>query len=130
MEITPKIKAYFEVKDVNFNAIDNYFTDDIRIENTGENDTIQGFGNCKKWLKEKNQQYEMKTKVVDITADENGTIKVSVLVSENFVTDYYFTITNKKMNVPAAGGANLRQIRQACKICDNVLNQTFRMNSQ
>jgi hypothetical protein len=44
----------------------------------------------------------MKTEIVDITADKNGTAKVSVLVSGDFAIgdypfDYYFTITNEKM---------------------------------
>jgi ketosteroid isomerase-like protein len=91
MEMLPQIKAYFEAKDGNVNAIDNYFADDILIEDTGENDIIKGSDNCKKWLKEKSRQYEMQTKIVDITADKNETIKVSVLVSGNFaVGDYPF----------------------------------------
>jgi hypothetical protein len=102
MEMPPQIKAYFEAKDGNFGAIDSYFADDILIEDTGENDIIKGFDNCKEWLKEKSRQYEMKTKIVDITADENGTIKVSVLVNGNFAAgdypfDYYFTVINKKI---------------------------------
>jgi hypothetical protein len=102
MEMLPQIKAYFEAKGGNLDAIDNYFSDDIQIEDTGENDIIKGFDNCKKWLKGKSQQYEMKTEIVDITANENGTIKVSVMVSGNFAVgeypfDYYFTVINKKI---------------------------------
>jgi hypothetical protein len=102
MEMTPQIKAYFEAKDGNVDAIDNYFSDDILIEDTGENDIIQGFDNCKEWLKGKSRQYEMQTKIVGMTADENGTIKVSVLVSGNFAIgdypfDYYFTVINNKI---------------------------------
>jgi hypothetical protein len=102
MEIPPQIKAYFEAKDGNADAIDNYFTDDILIEDTGKNDIIQGFDNCKEWLKGKSRQYEMKTEIVDIVANENGTAKVSVLVSGNFAIgdypfDYYFTLINKKI---------------------------------
>jgi ketosteroid isomerase-like protein len=102
VEITPQIKAYFEAKDGNVDAIDNYFADDILIEDTGENDIIKGFDNCRKWLKEKSRQYEMKTKIAGITADEKGTIKVSVSVSGNFAIgdypfDYYFTVTDGKI---------------------------------
>jgi hypothetical protein len=102
MEIAPQIKAYFEAKDGNIDAIDRYFADNIQIEDTGENDIIKGFDNCKKWLKEKSQQYEMKTKIVGITADEKGMIKVSVLVSGNFAVgdypfDYYFMIIDEKI---------------------------------
>ncbi|MDR1094851.1 MAG: hypothetical protein LBL31_00500 [Spirochaetaceae bacterium] len=102
MEIAPQIKAYFEAKDGNINAIDCYFADDIEIEDTGENDIIQGFDNCRKWHKEKSRQYEMKTKIAGITAGDKGTVKVSVLVSGNFAVgdypfDYYFTIIGEKI---------------------------------
>jgi hypothetical protein len=59
MEITPQIKAYFEAKKGNFDAIDNYFAEDVCVEDTGENDIIKGCSNCKKWLKEKSQQYKV-----------------------------------------------------------------------
>jgi hypothetical protein len=102
LEDFPQIMAYFEAKGGNFSAIDNYFANDIQIEDTGENDIVKGFDNCKKWLQEKSQQYKMETKIVDITADEKGTIKVSVLVSGDFAVgeypfDYYFTIRDEKI---------------------------------
>jgi hypothetical protein len=50
---------------------------------------IKGFENCKEWLKGKSQQYKMKTEIVDITTDENGTTKVSVLVSGDFAIGDY-----------------------------------------
>jgi hypothetical protein len=104
MEIAPQIKAYFEAKDGNIDAIDRYFADDIQIEDTGENDIIQGFDNCRKWLKEKSRQYETKTKIAGITAGDKGTVKVSVLVSGNFAIgdypfDYYFIVINKKIKM-------------------------------
>ncbi|MDR0409777.1 MAG: nuclear transport factor 2 family protein [Spirochaetaceae bacterium] len=103
MEMIPQIKAYFEAKDGDVDIIDNYFAEDVCIEDTGENDIVRGFDNCKKWLKGKKQQYKMETKIVDSKNDENGTIKVSVLVSGNFAPgsypfDYYFTIINDKIN--------------------------------
>jgi hypothetical protein len=102
MEMIPQIQAYFEAKDGNMNLIDDYFAEDICIEDTGENDIIKGFDNCKKWLKDKSQQYHMKTKIVDIKNEENGTIKVSVIVTGNFAPgdypfDYYFLITDGKI---------------------------------
>jgi hypothetical protein len=102
MEITPQIKAYFEAKDGNLSAIDNYFADDIQIEDTGENDIINGSDSCKKWIAKKSRQYEMKTKIADIKTDENGTIKVSVSVSGSFAPgdypfDYYFIMLNEKI---------------------------------
>ncbi|GHV03129.1 hypothetical protein AGMMS50229_01340 [Campylobacterota bacterium] len=102
MEIIPEIKAYFEAKDGIIDSIDNYFTDDIRIEDTGENNIITGFGECKIWLQKKSQQYKMETRIVDIITDTDGIIKVSVLVSGNFSPnsfpfDYYFTIKNGKI---------------------------------
>ena len=103
MEMIPHIQAYFEAKDGDVNLIDNYFADDICIEDTGENDVIKGFDNCKKWLKDKSQQYQMQTKIVAVNNEENGTIKVSVTVTGNFAPgsypfDYYFTIINDKIN--------------------------------
>jgi hypothetical protein len=35
MEMTPRVKAYFEAKDGDFDAIDDYFTDDVQIEDAG-----------------------------------------------------------------------------------------------
>ena len=102
MEITPQIKAYFDAKKGNFDTIDNYFADDICIEDTGENDTINGCDNCRKWLKEKNQQHKMETEIIEIKAEENGDIKVSTLVNinsslNNFPFDYFFTIKDEKI---------------------------------
>jgi hypothetical protein len=102
MEIVPSIQAYFEAKAGNVDLIDNYFTDDICIEDTGENNVIKSLGNCKKWLKEKSQRYKMETKISDTKTEENGTIKVSVLVSGNFAPetypfDYYFTIIDGRI---------------------------------
>ncbi|GHV90805.1 hypothetical protein AGMMS50268_13080 [Spirochaetia bacterium] len=102
MEIIPEIQAYFDAKQGSVDSIDNYFAKNIRIEDTGENTIINGFDNCKKWLKEKSQQYEMETKVVGIQSEDNGSIKVSVLVSGNFAPghfpfDYYFIITDGKI---------------------------------
>jgi len=102
MEITPQIKAYFEAKKGNLDTIDNYFADDVCIEDAGENDTIKGCDNCKKWLKEKSQQYKIETKIVEIKAEKNGNIKVSILVNVNsapdkFLFDYFFTIKNEKI---------------------------------
>jgi hypothetical protein len=104
MEMIPQIQAYFDAKAGNVDVIDDYFSDDICIEDTGENNVIKGFDNCKKWLKDKNQQYKMETKVVDIEKVETGIIKISVLVSGNFAHgkfqfDYYFTITNGKIDL-------------------------------
>jgi hypothetical protein len=103
MEMIPQIQAYFEAKAGNVNLIDNYFAEDICINDTGENDIIKGFDNCKKWLKDKSQQYKMETKIIDLKNEENGTIKVSVSVSGNFAPgsfpfDYYFTIMSGKIN--------------------------------
>ena len=102
MEIPPEIKAYFEAKKGHFGAIDNYFADDVCIEDIGQNDTINGFDNCKKWLKEKSRQYKMETKIVEIKTEENGNIKVSTLANvnyspNNFLFDYIFTIHNEKI---------------------------------
>jgi hypothetical protein len=102
MEIIPQIKAYFEAKAGNVNLIDNYFAEDICIEDTGENDVIKGFDNCKKWLKDTEQKYKMETKIVDVKSEENGITKVSVMVSGNFAAgdypfDYYFSIIDGKI---------------------------------
>jgi hypothetical protein len=103
MEMIPQIQAYFEATAGNVNLIDNYLAEDICIEDTGENDVIKGFDNCKKWLKDKKRQYQMETKIVDLKKEENGIIKVSVTVTGNFAPtaypfDYYFTIINDKIN--------------------------------
>jgi hypothetical protein len=63
---------------------------------------INGFDNCKEWLKDKKQQYQMETKIVDSKNEKNGTIKVSVTVTGNFASvdypfDYYFSIINGKI---------------------------------
>ncbi|MHB9294212.1 hypothetical protein Holit_03338 [Hollandina sp. SP2] len=102
MEIMLSIQAYFEAKAGNVDLIDNYFAEDICIEDTGENNTIKGIGNCKKWLKAKSQQYKMETKIAEIKTEQNGIIKVSVFVSGNFASgtypfDYYFTIIDEKI---------------------------------
>jgi hypothetical protein len=102
MEITPQIKAYFEAKKGNFDVNAHYFADDICIEDTGENNIIQGYADCKKWLKEKSQQYEMETKIIEIKAEEDGNIKVSTLVNvhsspDHFPFDYFFTVENEKI---------------------------------
>jgi hypothetical protein len=102
MKISPEIQAYFDAKNGAVDSIDNYFTNDICIENTGKNNVINGFDNCKKWLKEKSQQYKMQTKIVDIKTKENENIKVSVLVSGNFAPgafpfDYYFITMDRKI---------------------------------
>jgi hypothetical protein len=104
MEIIPQIQAYFDAKTGDVNLIDNYFAEDICIEDTGENDVIKGFDNCKKWLKDKSQQYQMETKFVDVKNEENGIIKVSVIVTgnfapENYPFDYYFSIINEKIKM-------------------------------
>ena len=83
------------------NLIDDYFADDICIEDTGENDIIKGFDNCKKWLENKSQRYKMETKIVKM-AEENGMIKASVSVTGDFAAgvypfDYFFTITSGKI---------------------------------
>ena len=102
MKLTPEIKAYFDAKSGSVDSIDNVFANDIRIEDTGENIIINGFDNCKKWLEEKNQQYKMETKIVDMQTEETGKIKVSVMVSGNFAPgkfpfDYYFVILDGKI---------------------------------
>ncbi|GMO57552.1 MAG: hypothetical protein Ta2A_03060 [Treponemataceae bacterium] len=102
MKMTPEIQAYFDAKHGSVDAIDNYFAKDIRIEDAGENTVIEGFANCKNWLKEKSQQYKMETKIVGMQAEDNGIIKVSVSVSGNFAQgdfpfDYYFTLTDGKI---------------------------------
>ncbi|MDR1460810.1 MAG: hypothetical protein LBI78_04125 [Campylobacteraceae bacterium] len=102
MEMIPQIQAYFEAKKGNVDLIDNYFAEDIYIEDSGEDDVIRGFDNCKKWLKDKSQQYQMKTKIVALKNEKSGTIKVSVIVSGNFAPgeypfDYYFLITDEKI---------------------------------
>jgi hypothetical protein len=66
MEMIPQIKAYFEATDGDIDIIDNYFAENVCIEDTGETDVIKGFDNCKKWLKDKKQQYQMETKIVDL----------------------------------------------------------------
>jgi hypothetical protein len=101
MKTIPQIQAYFDAKNGNANLIDDYFADDICIEDAGENDIIKGFDNCKKWLENKSRQYEMETKIVKMT-EENGIIKVSVSVTGNFAAgvypfDYFFTIINGKI---------------------------------
>jgi hypothetical protein len=101
MEMIPQLQAYFDAKSGRVNLIDDYFADDICIEDTGENDIIKGFDNCKKWLENKSRQYKMETKIVK-TAEENGIIKVSVSVTGNFAAgvypfDYFFTIINGKI---------------------------------
>jgi hypothetical protein len=101
MEMIPQIQAYFEAKSGKVNLIDDYFADDICIEDTGENDIIKGFDNCKKWLENKSRQYKMETKIVKMSR-ENGIIKVSVSVTGNFASgvypfDYFFTIINEKI---------------------------------
>jgi hypothetical protein len=102
MEMIPQIQAYFAAKAGNINLIDNYFADDICIEDTGENDIIKGFDNCKKWLKDKSLQYKMETKIIAIKKEENGIIKVSVSVTGDFAPgvfpfDYFFTIISGKI---------------------------------
>jgi hypothetical protein len=101
MEMIPQIQAYFEAKSGKVNLIDGCFADDICIEDTGENEVIRGFGNCKKWLENKSWQYKMETKIEKM-AEENGMIKVSVSVTGDFAAgvfpfDYFFTITNEKI---------------------------------
>jgi hypothetical protein len=101
MEMIPQIQAYFEAKSGKVNMIDDCFADDICIEDTGENETVKGFENCKKWLENKSRQYKMETKI-EQTAFENGMIKVSVSVTGNFAAgvypfDYFFTITHDKI---------------------------------
>jgi hypothetical protein len=103
MEMKPQIQAYFDAKTGNVDAIDDYFAEDICIEDTGENNVIKGLDNCKKWLKDKSQQHKMETKIVNITNGENGIMKISVLVTGNFAPgsfpfDYYFTILKEKIN--------------------------------
>jgi hypothetical protein len=102
MEITPQIKAYFEAKKGNFDTIDTHLADDVRIEDTGESDAINGRDNCKQWLKDKSLQYNMETKIVETKTEENGDIKVSTLVNvnaspDNFPFDYFFTMKNEKI---------------------------------
>jgi hypothetical protein len=53
MKISAEIEAYFAAKKGNVDAINPYFSEDICIEDTGENNFIEGYSNCKKWLKEK-----------------------------------------------------------------------------
>ena len=101
MEMIPQIQAYFEAKKGAVNLIDDYFADDICIEDTGENDIIKGFDNCKKWLENKSRQYKMETTIVKM-AEENGMTKVSVSVTGDFAAgvypfDYFFTISNGKI---------------------------------
>ena len=101
MGIIPQIQAYFEAKKGNVNLIDDFFADDIYIEDAGENGIIKGFDNCKKWLENKSRQYKMETKIVGII-EENGLMKVSVLVTGDFAAGvfpfvYFFTIINGKI---------------------------------
>ncbi|MDR2034942.1 MAG: hypothetical protein LBP89_10040 [Helicobacteraceae bacterium] len=110
----PSIKAYFDAKAGDADLIHNYFDENICIEDTGENNVVSGFNNCKNWLKEKSRQYKMETKIIDLTTDTNGITKVSVLVSGDFsqnafAFDYYFTIINdkiKKVKIIYTGGIN------------------------
>ena len=101
MKIPPQIQAYFDAKNGRANLIDDYFADDVCIEDSGENDIIKGFDNCRQWLESKSRQYKMETKIVK-TAKENGMIKVSVSVTGDFAAgaypfDYFFTMTNGKI---------------------------------
>jgi hypothetical protein len=103
MEIIPEIKAYFAAKKGDADAIDPYFSEDICIEDTGENDIIKGFAACKNWLSEKSRQYETETEIVNITRQENGIVKVSVSVTGNFAKgsfpfDYYFSLLSGKIS--------------------------------
>lgn len=98
MEITPQIKAYFDAKKGNFDTIDNYFADDVCIEDTGENDTINGCDNCRKWLKEKNQQHKMETEIIEIKAEENGRI-ISTLFESFLISSsrFFLSIMNASL---------------------------------
>jgi hypothetical protein len=103
MEIIPEIKAYFAAKKGDVDSIDPYFSEDICIEDTGENDLIKGFVDCKNWLRDKSRQYEMETEIIDITRQENGIVKVSVSVTGNFANDsfpfdYYFNLASGKIS--------------------------------
>jgi hypothetical protein len=98
----PQIQAYFDVKSGDVRLVEKYFADNICIEDTGEDKTIRGVDDCKKWLVENNRKYELKTEIVETTEQGNGNVKASVLVTGNFAAsaypfDYYFTISDEKI---------------------------------
>jgi hypothetical protein len=102
MEKIPQVQAYFDAKSGDVRLAGNYFADDICIEDTGEDKTIRGADDCKKWLAENNRHYELETEIVEMTDQGNGNVKVSVLVSGNFAPgaypfDYHFAISNEKI---------------------------------
>jgi hypothetical protein len=103
MKISAEIEAYFTAKKGDVDAIDPYFSEDICIEDTGEDHLIEGFVNCKKWLEEKSQQYEMKTEIMGASRQGNGIVKVSTVVTGSFAPgafpfDYYFTLAAGKIS--------------------------------
>ena len=102
MEIGPEIEAYFVAKKGNVDSIDPYFSEDICIEDTGENTLIKGFADCKRWLREKSLQFEMNTEIVKI-ASSKGIVRVSAVVTGKFASgsfpfDYYFTLAAGKIS--------------------------------
>jgi hypothetical protein len=102
MEKIPQIQAYFDTESGDVRLVENYFADDICIEDTGEDKTIRGVNDCKKWLVENNRKYELATEIVEMTDRGNGNVKVSVLATGNFAPnaypfDYYFTISDEKI---------------------------------
>jgi hypothetical protein len=103
MEKIPQIQAYFDAEGGDVSLAGNYFADDICVEDTGEGKTVRGTDDCKKWLAENNQRYELETEIVGITDQGNGNVKVSVLSTGNFATgaypfDYHFTISDEKIS--------------------------------
>jgi hypothetical protein len=102
METIPQIKAYFDAKGGDVHSIDDCFADDVCIEDTGEDKTINGADDCKKWIVETNERYRLATEIVEMTNQDNGDIKVSVLSRGNFAPsafpfDYFFTIRDGKI---------------------------------
>jgi hypothetical protein len=112
MEIMPQIQAFFEAKAGNADMIADCCAENICIEDVGEDEVIVGLDNCKRWLEDKNRQYELKTRFIDVKNKEDETVKVSVTVSGNFAPgdypfDYYFSMTEgkiKKVKIIYMGG--------------------------
>jgi hypothetical protein len=103
MKISAEIKAYFAAKKGDVDAIDPFFSENICIEDTGENNLIEGVANCKKWLKEKSQQYEMETEIIETSMQGDGIVKVSAVVTGSFAPgsfpfDYYFSLIAGKIS--------------------------------
>ncbi|GMO62513.1 MAG: hypothetical protein Ta2D_09000 [Rickettsiales bacterium] len=102
MEIEKAILMYFDAKNSqNISLLDECLSEDISIEDKGEDDTIEGLEKCKEWFKKTGEKYKLTTEIIG-RSEVDDKIVILTSVSGDFEGspcnfEYSFVIKNDKI---------------------------------